>query len=65
MTYVPREIKAELDATGLPWSVDPGGKHLKIMLNGSMVGVLSYGRTRDGWHAIKRVSAKIRRAANR
>jgi hypothetical protein len=37
---LPEAITEALNETGLPWSVEPGKKHRKIMLGGKLVGVV-------------------------
>lgn len=35
-----KQIEADLRATGLPWTIEPGTCHLKIRLCGYLVGIL-------------------------
>lgn len=42
-TRLVRDIERCLKATGLPWDLCAGKKHWKIVLNGEVVGILSYG----------------------
>jgi hypothetical protein len=42
-TRLVRDIERCLKKTGLPWSLVAGKKHWQIVLNGEVVGVLSYG----------------------
>ena len=35
-----RQIRADLDVTGLPYSIERGTRHLKIKLAGYLVGIL-------------------------
>lgn len=61
-TIVPKPIRDELEATGLPWAAEMGKKHVKVRLNGRIVLVTSKsGATspRDIQNGI----ATIRRAA--
>jgi len=37
---LPRAITEALDDTGLPWSVENGGRHAKLKLAGRLVGIL-------------------------
>lgn len=41
---VPSVIEDALVATGLPWSLEPGKKHIHIRLAGRLVGILPKGR---------------------
>lgn len=59
---LPDKIAAALDATGLPWSVEPGS-HTKIRLNGRLVGVCSHSKNGHHDRAVKAVVSQIRRAA--
>jgi hypothetical protein len=57
-------VIAALDETGLPWTVDQDGGHLKIRLAGRLVGVMSAGSKDDErGRAFMNVIAQIRRAA--
>ena len=59
------DIEAALKATGLPWAVEVGGRHLKLRLNGRFVGICPKGRVKDAMHghATKNIVAQIKRAA--
>ncbi|CAB5187345.1 hypothetical protein UFOVP166_35 [uncultured Caudovirales phage] len=58
------DIEKAMKATGLPWSVEVGGRHLKLRLNGRFVGICPKGRITDGpGHATKNIVAQIKRAA--
>jgi hypothetical protein len=57
------EIVAALEDTGKPFAFERGGKHLKIKLDGRLVGVLSNGAATKNWREIKNTIAQIRRAA--
>ncbi len=60
-----RTIENDLKSTGLPWEIATGKKHLKVRLDGRMVGILpKCGKDREGDpRALKNVRAQIRRAA--
>ena len=64
MKRVMEVLRPELEASGLPWSIDNGGKHLKLRLGGRLIGVLPKGssHTQDP-RATKNLVAQIRRAA--
>lgn len=56
-----RHIKIALDATGLPWSLDRGGRHYKIVLNGRLIGIIPYGKGTENDRATRNIIAQIRR----
>ena len=60
-----KQIEGELDATGLPWSFDRGTKHIKVVLGGTLVGILPRGKTiKDGdSRAFMNLRSQIRRLA--
>lgn len=41
---LPKEITTALDATGLPWTTENGGKHYKIKVAGRLAGVYPKGK---------------------
>lgn len=62
--FVPKEVRAALDATGLPWEVVYGKKHNRLLLNGAQVGVLSRSPKKCSENfQMKNTIAAIRRAA--
>lgn len=58
-------IRSALEATGLPWSLEPGGKHIKIKVNGRLVGILPRGSARDRDRANLNTIAQIKRTARK
>lgn len=40
MKGLPREVEAALAATGQPWELKLGGRHIKIMVCGQLAGIL-------------------------
>jgi hypothetical protein len=60
---VDRQVARALDETGLPWEVISGKKHLKIMVNNRLVGILPHGTNSGGPRAIKNCLSNIRRAS--
>lgn len=67
-------LRKALKATGLPWSIEPGSKHLRVFLAGQQVAVMSRGsharRHSLGFtkiiHSIERAAEGIRNGqANR
>jgi len=67
VTKLPPEIVKVLDSTGLPWTAELGSRHLKLRLQGRLVGVLPKDggrRTADtAPRAARNIAAQIRRAA--
>lgn len=64
MTKIPQAVEAELVATGLPWSVEKGGHHLKVFVNERLAAILPRsGANKAGSRAEKNVRGQIRRAA--
>lgn len=58
-----RMMKVALEETGLPWSLEPGGKHLKIILGGRLAGILPLcGRSNTNRSELN-TRAQIRRIA--
>lgn len=41
---IPTMIRDELERTGLPWTVEDGGRHNKIRLAGRLVGICPKGK---------------------
>jgi ABC-type uncharacterized transport system ATPase subunit len=63
-TFIPKVIRQELDATGLEWVVEVGGRHQHIRLAGRLVSILPIcGADENGGRAMKNVIAGIRRRA--
>lgn len=61
---IPKEIEAALIATGRPWSTKMGGRHVKLILDGRMVGVLPINGGNSASHrGSLNVISQIRRAA--
>jgi hypothetical protein len=57
-----REITRTLRATGLPWSVEPRGRHYKVRLAGRLIGVISLARRgNDNKNLMLRIRAAMRR----
>jgi hypothetical protein len=64
-TRLDEDVRAALEATGLPWIVKIGGRHRKVILAGRMVGILPIAS--NGGEPMSRARmnllAQIRRAA--
>jgi hypothetical protein len=60
-----KQIRADLDATGLPYALERGSRHLKIKLMGHLVGIIPMkGRDNVGdRRTYLNVRAQIRRKA--
>lgn len=59
-----KKIKAELEATGLEWSLENGTRHIKIMLVDRLVGIMPLkGGGGSPGRAHANILAQIRRAA--
>lgn len=54
-----------MEATGLPWQVERGSRHLKLWVADRMVGILPKdgGRRTGSPNAMRNIAAQIRRAA--
>ena len=55
-------IRETLERSGLPWSLENGGRHIKIRVGGRLVGVYPKGKTPDNRRGEANVLAQIRRA---
>lgn len=62
MVRIPKNLRDELDSTGLTWALINGGRHYKIKLAGKLVGIYPRSPTRDVDRAAKNTIAQIRRA---
>ncbi len=59
---IPPEVRAALEAKGLPWAIEQGTRHHKIKIEGRLVGIMPRGRGSDRDRAQKNIIAQIRRA---
>lgn len=58
------EIYRALENTGLGWSIENGGRHLKILLGGRFCGILPKAKSSLGdKRAMKNIVAQIRRTS--
>jgi hypothetical protein len=58
------KLEQELDATGLPWHTEVGGKHYKIKLAGRLVGVYPKGKVAGPYkRSLLNTITQVRRAA--
>lgn len=62
---LPRRVRTALEATGLPWSLEAGGKHIKIRMNGRFIGIAPLGGGHEHDRATRNTIAQIRRAARK
>ncbi len=61
---LPAKIEAALEETGLPWSVERGGKHHKLRVAGRLAGVLPYGSGAETYQrTLLNTVSQIRRVA--
>lgn len=56
------EVEAALKATGLPWRIEQGGKHQKVILNERLIGVMSNSYSGRCNANAKMILAAIKRA---
>ena len=61
MLKLDKSIRGALDATGLPWTIEDGGKHCKIRLAGRLVGVFSKGKNDKFARTVLNTISNIRR----
>lgn len=61
---IPREVQAELDGCGQPWSLERGSRHLKIIVGGRFVGIMpANGKINESnRRATLNIAAQIKRA---
>lgn len=57
-------IAKALEETGLPYSVENGSRHWKLVVAGRLVGIASKGKVRDRKRVTLNVVAQIRRVAS-
>lgn len=60
---LPRELRAELEATGFPWTLERGSRHLHLRVGGRLAAILPYGASADADRAMRNTIAQIRRTA--
>jgi hypothetical protein len=61
---LPKEVTRTLDATGLPWHVEGGSKHYKIIMADRIVGVYPQGTIKESnGAAMRNMVARTRRTA--
>jgi hypothetical protein len=58
-----KEILPDLRATGLPWSIKRGKRHLKIIVGGKFVGILPLDGKTGQPRELRNLRSQIRRAA--
>jgi hypothetical protein len=63
-TFLPKVVREELEATGLDWTIERGGKHQHIRLEGYLAGILpGAGVDESTKFGTRNVIASIRRKA--
>lgn len=61
---IPWQIEEALQSSGLPWRIDLGTSHYKIVLGGRFVGILPKGKfSESNKRGILNIAGQIRRAA--
>lgn len=61
---LPPEVSEALDGLTVPWVLKPGSRHVKIMVNGQIAGVLPHGRLKEATRrATLNLVSQIRRVA--
>jgi hypothetical protein len=61
---MPREIETALEKCGVPWSLQNGSRHFKIVVGGRFVGILPHGKIQgNNKRATLNIAAQIKRAA--
>jgi hypothetical protein len=61
---VPSRISEALEATGLPYAIEQGARHLKIKVAGRLVGIAPRRLSGECRHSELNVVSQIRRAAS-
>ena len=62
---LPSDLRAMLDASGVPWQLKQGGRHVKVYVNGRFVAILPNGGTRSSAENPGRAHLNIRAAIKR
>ncbi len=65
MGVVPDVVKVELDASGLPWTVELCAKHYAVRVQGRLAGILPRGGKSLRQEAYKRVVLNLRSQVRR
>lgn len=58
---VPKEIRKLLDASGLPWQVERGGRHFKLRINGRLALVMPMSDAKDTGMYKRNAVAQVKR----
>lgn len=61
-TPLPSDLQKALDDTGLPWEIEYGKKHRKIILAGEFIAIIPLGRLLDNRGARNTLAAVKRKA---
>ena len=62
MKYVPRELLVELEASGVPWHLEQGKRHIKIVVGKKFCGILPARRDESSRRTQLNIRAQVRRA---
>lgn len=59
---LPKDAKKMLDALGVSWKIENGGKHQRVIVAEKLVAVLPFGKRREEkeWIFLKRLKAAIK-----
>lgn len=61
---LPSVVQRALDECGLPWRIEHGRQHRRIIVAGVQVGVLHFGASRNhGWYGYANIISAIKRRA--
>ena len=62
LKYVPRTILVELEASGVPWHLEMGKRHIKIIVGKKFCGILPARHSESSQRASLNIRAQVRRA---
>jgi hypothetical protein len=61
---IDKRLKAELEKTGLPWSIETGGRHYKVKLDGKLAAIFPRGNASERKRrSLLNTIAQVRRTA--
>ena len=60
--FVPDDVRKLLDESGVPWEIQGGTKHFKILLGGRMIAIVPLSGARDKSRSARNFLAGVRRA---
>lgn len=62
---VPRIVLEEIERSGLPWRLDVGGRHYKLIVGDRLAGILPYSGKAQRQEADKRAELNMRAQVRR